>query len=46
MTPLELLKRKVAWGKEVDRNHLFSYDNISDMIDEAEQRAATLEQPE
>jgi hypothetical protein len=37
---LSLLKKKVAWGKEIDRNHLFSYDNIGEMIEEAERRAS------
>lgn len=36
----ELLKRKVAWGKEIDGNHLFSYENFGEMIEEAESRAA------
>jgi len=41
---LELLKKKVAWGKEIDRNHLFSYNNIEEMIQEAEQRTESLRQ--
>ena len=41
---LDLLKKKVAWGKEIDRNHLFSYENIEEMIEEAEQRVASLRQ--
>jgi hypothetical protein len=40
MTPLEYLKRKIACGKEIDRNHLFDYNNIGEMIEEAERRAA------
>ena len=39
MSAIELLKRKVEWGMEIDRNHLFDYGNIRDMIAEAEQRA-------
>ena len=38
MTPLELLKKKVAWGEEVDGNHLFDYHAIGQMIKEAEER--------
>lgn len=39
---LDLLKKKVAWGKEIDRNHLFDYHNIEKMIEEAELRIESL----
>lgn len=36
---LILLKRKIAWGKEVNPNQLFDYGCFERMIEEAEERA-------
>ena len=35
---LELLKKKIKWGKEIDKNHLFDYHAIGGLIKEAEER--------
>jgi hypothetical protein len=43
---IELLKKKVAWGKEIDKNHLFDYHAIGKMIEEAEQRIESFNNPE
>jgi hypothetical protein len=42
---LDLLKKKIAWGKKIDKNHLFDYHNIEQMIEEAEQRVESLRTP-